>query len=100
MAAAGLYTTPSDLAHFAIEVQRARLGLPGAILSKDLARLMTSPYIPGSYGLGFEMLRAREEPKRFFGHTGGNAGFRCMLLASLEGSNGAVVTSNDDAFPA
>lgn len=100
MAAAGLYTTPSDLARFAIALQRARLGLDHTILSRDLARLMTAPQPPGNYGLGFEMLRPREEPKRFFGHTGGNVGFRCMLLASLEGGNGVAVMTNGDEFRA
>ncbi len=98
--AAGLSTTPSDLARFAMAIQRARMGLPGAILSKDLARLMTTPSIPGSYGLGFEPMPMREKEKRHFGHTGGNVGYRCMLEASLEGGNGVVVMTNGDEFKA
>ena len=100
MAAAGLWTTPSDLARFAISIQRARIGLPGSILSKEMARLMTTPFIPGSFGLGFELLRPADKEKKFFGHTGGNAGYRCMLLATLEGGNGIVVMTNGDEFKA
>ena len=100
MAAAGLWTTPSDLAKFAMAIQRARLGLPDAILSKDLAVSMTTASIPGSFGLGLEPLRPNDTEKRFFGHTGGNAGYRCMLLATLMGGNGVVVMTNGDRFEA
>ena len=100
MAAAGLWTTPSDLARFAMAIQKARLGLPDAILSKELAGLMTTPFIPGSFGLGFELLRPNDPEKRFFGHTGGNAGYRCMLLATLNGGNGVVVMTNGEEFEA
>ncbi|MEO8026726.1 MAG: serine hydrolase domain-containing protein [Bryobacteraceae bacterium] len=100
MAAAGLWTTPSDLARFAMSIQRARLGMRDAILSKQMAQLMTTPFIPGSFGLGFEMLRPQDKEKKYFGHTGGNAGYRCMLLATLEGGNGVVVMINGDDFKA
>lgn len=100
MAAAGLWTTPSDLARFALAIQRARLGLPGAVLARELARQMTTEYLPGSFGLGFELLLPSDKPKRFFGHTGGNKGFRCILLASLDGGHGVVVMTNGDVFDA
>lgn len=100
MAAAGLTTTPSDLARFAIAIQEARDGRPGAVIPKALALAMTSPYMPGSFGLGFEIMRASEKEKRFFGHTGGNVGYRCMLLATLQGGNGVVVMTNGDEFKA
>ena len=100
MAAAGLWTTPSDLARFAIAIQRARLGLAGAVLSRESARLMTTEFLPGSFGLGFELLLPSDKEKRFFGHTGGNKGFRCILLASLRDGNGVVVMTNGDVFDA
>ncbi len=100
MAAAGLWTTPSDLARFAMAIQRSRLGLPGAILSKELAISMTTASIPGSFGLGLELLRPNDAEKRFFGHTGGNFGYRCMLLATLNGGNGVAVMINGDQFEA
>ena len=100
MAAAGLWTTPTELAKFAIAIQRARLGLPDAILSKELAISMTTASIPGSFGLGLEPLRPSDAEKRFFGHTGGNFGYRCMLLATLNGGNGVVVMTNGDQFEA
>ncbi|MGH6718838.1 MAG: serine hydrolase domain-containing protein, partial [Alphaproteobacteria bacterium] len=51
-AAAGLWTTPSDLARFAIEVQQAVRGPMGTVLSQPSAREMTSPVGTGPYGVG------------------------------------------------
>ena len=47
----GLWTTPSDLARYAMQVQRALAGAPGALLSVQTARLMLTPR-RDHYGLG------------------------------------------------
>ncbi len=104
MAAAGLYTTPSDLARFAIEVQRARLGQSTRVLGKAMAELMVTPepvapipFGPGTlrYGHGFELYEVAG--RTAFGHTGGNEGYRTWLLATTDGGNGAVVMINASA---
>jgi CubicO group peptidase (beta-lactamase class C family) len=100
MAAAGLWTTATDLARFAIAVQKARLGLPGAVLPKDLANAMTTPVLPDSFGLGFELFPKGEAERTFFGHTGGNKGYRCWLLASRTGGHGIVILTNGDKWDA
>ncbi len=99
MAAAGLTTTASDLARFAIAIQRARLGL-SSILSRPDALLMTTPYLPDSFGLGFEQFPPKEKEKKYFGHSGGNHGYRCWLLASLDGGHGFVILTNGDEWKA
>jgi len=90
MAAAGLWTTPSDLARFALAMQKAWSGGSRAIVSRDTAHRILSPQ-PASpaYGLGFGL--DGEE----FGHGGANEGFRCVLVGYKDG-RGAVVMTNGD----
>ena len=51
-AAAGLWTTPTDLARFIIEVQTAVRGPAGKVLSQASAREMTAPVGAGPYAVG------------------------------------------------
>jgi len=89
MAAAGLWTTPSDLARFAMAIQRSRAGQPGALLSQDMARQMLEPSL-NNHGLG----PAIEGDGSRFGHGGSNAGFRCSFTASIDGGWGMAVMTN------
>jgi CubicO group peptidase (beta-lactamase class C family) len=101
MAAAGLYTTASDLARAGIALQKARLGKNDKLLSKELALAMTtavSPVKEFNFGLGFELFRKEDDVRRFFGHTGGNAGYICWLLATVDGGNGFAVMTNGDKW--
>ena len=88
MAAAGLWTTPTDLAKYVLEVQRAYAG-EGLVLSQDMTRQMLQPGM-NDHGLGPSISGDR------FGHGGSNAGFRCRLTAFIEGGRGAVVMTNSD----
>ena len=94
MAAGGLWSTPSDLAGFAIEVQEEYSGRSSKILSHELARQMLARQ-KDDWGLGFTL----EPPghKRRFGHTGNNDGFRSDLEAYLDDpGQGVVIMSNAD----
>jgi len=92
-AAAGLWTTPTDLARFAIELADARAGRSNRVLSQATVRQMLTPEL-GGYGLG---LAVKGMGKRFqFAHGGSNAGFRCMLIAFPETGQGAAVMTNSD----
>jgi CubicO group peptidase (beta-lactamase class C family) len=94
MAAAGLWTTPSDLARFAIEIQLARAGTPERLLSKATVEQMLTPQVEEQIGIGF-FLDGKGTLLRF-SHSGGNEGFRCLLLAYAERGQGAVVMTNAD----
>ena len=94
-AAAGLWTTPTDLARFAIEVQRAVRGPMGTLLSQTSAREMTSPVGTGPYGVGFAVEKRSEG--WYFTHGGSNWGFRCSLVAHIRKGYGVVVMTNGDA---
>lgn len=92
-AAAGLWTTPSDLARFAIEIQRAFSGSEERVISPAMARRMLTPEA-GSYGLGFGLHGGAEA--LWFEHGGSNRGFRCFIAVHAERGDGAVIMTNGD----
>lgn len=93
MAAAGLWTTSSDLACFAIELEQSYAGRSNRVLSKKMARQMLSPQM-GRSGLGLEV--DGEGASVRFSHGGANQGFRCFLVAYRDSGRGAVVMTNGD----
>ena len=95
MAAAGLWTTPTDLAKFAIEHQLSLLGKSNRILSAESEAGMMTPYIGEAYGLGFGI--DRKGNAEYFQHSGGNYGFTCLLIAHKWKGYGAVVMLNSYA---
>jgi CubicO group peptidase (beta-lactamase class C family) len=94
MGAAGLWTTPTDLARVALELQRARRDDGGEILSTSSVDQMLTPWFGGPCGLGFFL--AGEGPTLRFGHTGGNEGFRCELQAYADLGAGVIAMTNGD----
>jgi CubicO group peptidase (beta-lactamase class C family) len=92
MAAAGLWTTPTDLARFLIEIQQALQGR-SKVLTPAMARQMVTVQ-QGSYGLGLGLDGGG--PSASFGHGGSNAGFKCQMTAFIESGRGAVVMTNGD----
>jgi CubicO group peptidase (beta-lactamase class C family) len=98
MAPAGLWTTPSDLARYAIEVQKSLSGAgkPGAsnrVLSAAMVRQMLTPGL-NHQGLGPGLGGSAKHP--FFTHGGANEGYRCNLVA-YENGDGAVIMTNGDS---
>jgi CubicO group peptidase (beta-lactamase class C family) len=100
LAAAGLWTTPTDLCRFTLAVQAAYVGADGALLSPEVAQEMLTPQIRASdrlgglnhVGLGVFLGAGGVR----FGHSGGNHGFKCHLLADRESGFGATVMTNGD----
>jgi CubicO group peptidase (beta-lactamase class C family) len=88
LAAAGWWTTPSDLARFMIELQRG-----GHVLRPETQKTMLTKLL-GNYGLGISL--GETAGRKGFGHGGANEGFRCMMFGYLDGSSGAVVMTNGD----
>ncbi len=91
MAAAGLWTTPSDLARFAIGVQVALSGKSDKTLSKQMARQMVTQE-RGGYGLGVGLEGSGTTLR--FQHGGRDEGFDALLVAFAESGQGAVIMIN------
>jgi len=93
MAAAGLWTTPSDLGRAAIEIQNDYAGTSSKVLSKDTAHQMLT-HQKDNWGLGVALSDVGQ-PLRF-GHGGSNEGFQCDLEAYIGSSQGIAVMTNAD----
>ena len=93
MAAAGLWTTPTDLAKFGIEVQLSYAGKSNKVLPKTLIEKMVTPFME-QVGLGFFIDKRGNSV--YFGHDGADEGFRAMMLMHREKGYGAVVMVNSD----
>jgi CubicO group peptidase (beta-lactamase class C family) len=93
MAAAGLWTTPTDLAKFGIEVQLSYAGKSNKVLPKELIDKMVTPFME-TVGLGFFIDKRGNSV--YFGHDGADEGFRAMMLMNREQGYGAVVMVNSD----
>jgi CubicO group peptidase (beta-lactamase class C family) len=93
MAAAGLWTTPGDLARFAIEVWRSSRGESNKVIERASALEMLKVQ-KGNYGLGFSI--DGEGASLRFGHGGSNNGFKCNFVMFRESGDGIVVMTNGD----
>lgn len=87
MAAAGLWTTATDLATFVVAIQNALRGQPSGPIDASIAREMTTPFA-GRFGLGLE------DTSDSFSHSGVNEGFQGIFLGLLRGGRGVAVMTN------
>lgn len=106
-AAAGLWTTPADLARFIISIQKSLRGDSGQILTKHSAELMiatsAAPRINSHMGLGFA-IKVNKYGKpgshgTYFSAVGQNQGYSSTLIGSIKDGNGLVIMINASSDP-
>src|SRR5688572_18704154 len=88
MAAAGLWTTPTDLAKFGIETQLSLAGKSNKVLNKESVDAMTKAFLD-DVGLGFFI--EKHGNALYFGHGGADEGFRAELVVSRDKGYGVAV---------
>ena len=95
-AAAGLWTTPSDLARYIIECQLAYQGKSKKVLSQAMMQKRMTPYIDSVAALG--VFIQKKAGITYFNHNGGNEAFLCTSYGSLENGKGMVIMINGDNY--
>lgn len=96
LAAAGLWSTPTDISKYIIEIQKILTEEYEGILSRESVELMLS-YQTGGWGLG-PSLKFQDEDL-IFRHSGKNAGYTNYFIArAYKGDAVVIMSSGDNAW--
>jgi CubicO group peptidase (beta-lactamase class C family) len=91
---ASLWSTPTDLARFIIELQLSLAGRSNKLLNAQTTKMLFTPYVSDFYGLGFFIEKKGDD--MYFHHTGLNEGFVSDYYGSMKGGHGVVIMANTD----
>lgn len=95
LAAAGLWTTPTDLCNYIIDMQLAWQGKQKSrVLTPEMINLHLTPYNNGPTSMGAFIMDIGGA--KYFEHSAGNDGFCGDFFGSLEDGYGCVVFMNSD----
>ncbi len=92
MAAAGLWTTPTDLAKFAIEIALSKQGRANHVLTQKMTQEMLTP-VMNDVALG--LFLDKDNPGQF-GHDGADEGFQALLTMNADTGNGVAIMADSD----
>jgi len=92
MAAAGLWTTPTDLAKFGIEIALSKQGKSNKVLTQKTAEEMLTMQSK-NFGIGFGL--SKERPGEFE-HNGADEGFQALLKMNSDTGQGVAMMANSD----
>jgi CubicO group peptidase (beta-lactamase class C family) len=94
LASASLWTSPSELCNYIIDTQLSLQGKSEKVLNQEMTKLRLTPNIDNNSALGV-FIDSRDSA-RYFHHSGGNYGFTCHYVGSMEEGKGVVVMTNSD----
>lgn len=95
MAAAGLWTTPMDLAKMILEIQKATQGKSDFISAKTANEMLTKQNTDATgIGIGFWFYQNTSGDSLLFTHAGGNDGFQSLFFGYKNLGKGVVVMIN------
>lgn len=92
-AAAGLWTTPTDLARYCIEIQEILAWKKDGILKQEMVRMMLTKH-RNDWGLGPSL--AWDADSMRFQHGGKNAGFTNDMIAFAHRGDAVIIMTNAD----
>ncbi|GAB7045391.1 hypothetical protein JCM9534A_05170 [Catenuloplanes indicus JCM 9534] len=95
VAAAGLWSTATDLARLAPQVRRAYLGRPSLLLTPELAAQQLTPHPGAFYGLGAIVDDTGADVE--FGHGGEPVGYWNMAISRVRAGSGFVALTNGES---
>lgn len=96
-AAAGMWSTPSDIARYLIGVRNIVLEKPSGLISSQILKSSLAPVSPSSHGLGPVMRGVGN--KVSMSHNGVNGGFESQFLfAPFQGYGFVIMTNSENGF--
>ena len=100
MMAAGLWTTPSDLARFAIALMKAKRGENNSVISAATGALILTSQITQSDGLGqgFGVSLSGDADLAGFSKDGYNTGFTAIMICYFSGRGIVVMTNSENGM--
>jgi CubicO group peptidase (beta-lactamase class C family) len=99
-AAAGLWTTPTDIGKYIVESQLAYTGKSAKVLDQPTTRIRLAPYIDSIAGNGIReglgVFLFESGGRHYFNHNGSDVGFLSSYYGCLDNGDGVVVMINND----
>ena len=96
MAAAGLWTSPTELSIIVTEIQKAIEDKSDFISAETIKEMLTPQKIDSEVGIGFFL--SGKGDSLMFQHNGGNYGFNSRIVGYLHQGKGAIVMINANTF--
>jgi CubicO group peptidase (beta-lactamase class C family) len=95
-AAAGLWTTPTDICKYILEMQQAYQGKSSKVLNQEMVKLHVTP---SKNDVAMGTFIQNRNGEMYFNHTASNEGFTGVFIGGLTNGKGAAVFANADNAP-